>query len=234
LSWGDFRKEYEERGLPCAAPGTRQAAGFALDHFERLAKPVRVRTINSRTFAGYVAARQLEHTGRDHESGPVVSPATVNKELRTLRAVIRKAHKWGYLPNVPEIEFLSEPCKLPTYVTPEHFAKLYQSAGAARWPACGPFATADWWRALLVSAYMTGWRIGALLALCREDVNLDEGWAISRAADNKGKRDQRVPLHPLVVQHLRKLISFSPLVFPWNHGRRDLFLEFQRFRTPPR
>ena len=103
-------------------------------------------------------------------------------------------------------------------MTPEHFAKLYQAAGAVRRPA-QPFDAADWWRALLVTAYMTGWRIGSLLALRREDVDLEAGWALSRADDNKGKRDQRVPLHPIVVDHLRKLASFSPLVFPWNHAR---------------
>ena len=72
-------------------------------------------------------------------------------------------------------------------------------------------------------AYMTGWRIGSLMALRREDVDLEAGFAVSRAADNKGKRDQRVPLHPLVVEHLRKIVSFSPLVFSWPHPRRSLF-----------
>ena len=33
------------------------------------------------------------------------------------------------------------------------------------------------WRALLVTAYMTGWRIGSLLALRREDVDLETGFA---------------------------------------------------------
>jgi integrase len=84
----------------------------------------------------------------------------------------------------------------------------------------------DWWRALLVMAYMTGWRIGSLLALRREDVNLEQGYAVSRAGDNKGKRDQRIPLHVLVVEHLTKIVSFSPLVFAWDRSRRALFDEF--------
>ena len=32
-----------------------------------------------------------------------VSPATINKELRHLKAVLRKAHEWGYLPKMPEV-----------------------------------------------------------------------------------------------------------------------------------
>ena len=72
-----------------------------------------------------------------------------------------------------------------TYLSPEHFAKLYRHADAARWPNDGPFETADWWRAMLVTAYMTGWRIGSLLAL-REDVDLETGFALSRAAERTG------------------------------------------------
>lgn len=220
--WDDFKAEYLERGLPGAAPGTRGSAELALTHFERIIKPARVDAITSRTFAEYVTVRSAQTVG---ENGPLVSPATVNKELRHLRAVVRKAHKWGYLARLPEIDFLKEPGKLAVYVTPEHFAKLYKAAETARWPAESPYPAADWWRALLVMAYMTGWRIGSLMALRREDLDLEGGFAISRAADNKGKRDQRVPLHPLVVEHLRKIASFSPVVFGWDHPREALFRE---------
>ena len=46
--------------------------------------------------------------------------------------------------------------------------------------------------ALLVFAYMTGWRISDMLALRREDLDLEGGYAITRAEDNKGDRDDRV------------------------------------------
>lgn len=202
--WDEFRKEYEQRGLPGAAPGTRDVAGRCLDHFEAVVKPARMATITSRTLAQYVASRQSAHA----------APATINKELRHLRAAIRKAYKWKYIATLPDFEFLREPGKLATYVTPEDFAELYANAGN------------DWWRGLLVTAYMTGWRIGALLALRWADVDLDKGFAISRAADNKGKRDQRVPLHPLVVEHLRRLVSFAPCVFTWERSRRTLYDAF--------
>jgi integrase len=41
-------------------------------------------------------------------------------------------------------------------------------------------------------------------------------------AVNKGKRDEKVKLHPVVVEHLRKVVSFDPHVLPWNHNRRTL------------
>ena len=65
----------------------------------------------------------------------------------------------------------------------------------------------------------------------RADVDLDTGYALSRAADNKGKRDQRIPLHPLVVEHLRKLPSFATMMVPWAHSRREVFEAFGEIQT---
>jgi integrase len=82
----------------------------------------------------------------------------------------------------------------------------------------------------LVTVYMTGWRIGALLALRQDDVDLDAGAAFTRAEDNKGRRDQRITLHPVVAEHLRKLTCFIPCFFPWNKDRRELLGEFWRIQ----
>jgi integrase len=98
-----------------------------------------------------------------------------------------------------------------------------------RWPEGQPSPAADWWRALLVTAAMTGWRIGRLLALRRADVDLEAGYIITRAEHNKGKRDQRIELHPFAVEHLRRIASFSAVVFPWPHGLR-LYGEFHRLQ----
>jgi integrase len=78
---------------------------------------------------------------------------------------------------------------------------------------------------------MTGWRVGEILALRRDDLDLDEGTAVTRSDDNKGKRDERVKLHPVVVEHLNRLLSFDPCVFQWNHDRRTLDDEFDRIQS---
>jgi integrase len=201
--WSEFRPEYETKGMVGLSAGTREITKTCLDHFERVAKPGKLSAITSRTIDHYVAQRR-----------EAVSAASCNKELRHIKAALCCAKRWNYLSRIPAFEFLREPGKLPTYVTPEHFAKLYEHAGCDRW------------RGLLVMAYMTGWRIGSLLALRWSDVDLGQGVAISRAADNKGKRDQRVPLHPLVVEHLGRLKSFSPTVFTGFACRRTAYKEF--------
>ncbi len=101
-----------------------------------------------------------------------VSPTTVNKDLRHLRAVLKKAHRWGYLPQMPDFSdcFLREPGKLPTYIDPDHFAAIYQACVHDRFPSGLPYPAADCWRGLLITAYMTGWRMSSLLALRRADV----------------------------------------------------------------
>jgi integrase len=229
MSWDEFRAEYDSKILDGMGVLNRQETLRALERFERLVKPQRMQVITSSTILAFVAKRRTE---RGLKPGSLVTPATINKELRQLRAIFRKACKLGYLSKAPEFEFLKQPEKLPTYVGPEEFARIYAACNKARWPERQPFTAADWWRGLLIMAYMTGWRIGSLLALRWEDVDLEAGTAISRAKDNKGKRDQLVPLHPVVIEHLRKLVNLKqhPCVFPWSHGRRSIFEEFGRIQ----
>ena len=75
---------------------------------------------------------------------------------------------------------------------------------------------------------MTGWRIGEVLALGWDDVNLNTGMAITKAADNKGKRDEIVRLHQTVLDHIEPLRTFHPNVFPWEQNRKTLDKEFHR------
>jgi integrase len=74
--------------------------------------------------------------------------------------------------------------------------------------------------------YLTGWRLGDMLGLKRSDLDLAAGTAITRAQDNKGKRDSLVKLHPVVLEHLEKLAGFDSHVFPWSHSRKTIYNEF--------
>jgi len=222
-TWKEFRQEFEDRIANGMVPNTKRNTLDALDAFERHMKPAKLQAIKTTTIDDFVSRRRTDK-GRQPKS--TVSPATINKDLRHLKAVLRIAHEWGYLPLVPKVRMLREPKKLPQYVTPEHFAAMYKACTAATEPAGLPYSAADWWRAVLTMCYMTGWRIGEVLSLRRSDLDMEAGIAITRWDDNKGKRDERVPLHPVVVQHLELLPSFHPLVFPWIRGRRDLWQEF--------
>jgi integrase len=128
---------------------------------------------------------------------------------------------------------VKEPFKLPIYVTPADFAVIYDKAcELARLPEeCGPgYAARDWWRALVVTGYMTGLRINEILSIHKRDLDLDAGRLITRWDDNKGKRDEAIPLHAEVVKHLRILLSEHHLVFRWGHDHRTLWEEFGRIQ----
>ena len=49
---------------------------------------------------------------------------------------------------------------------------------------------------------------------------------MSTTSSASHNRDELVPLHPVVVEHLRKIASFEPTVFPWPHHRRTLDTQF--------
>jgi len=209
-TWAEFLAEYETRIAAAMPLNSRLEVMRSLMHFGQIAKPGKLAAIKTQTIDAFIAERRT-HPGR--HGGELV----VNKELRCIKAALRIANEWGYLPVVPKIRMLKEPKRLPRYVTPEDFAAIYDACDAARFPKGLPYTAAEWWRALLVFAYMTGWRIGECLALRRDDLDLAAGKAITRADDNKGNRDDVVRLHPVV--------------FPWSYHERTLWTEFARIQA---
>jgi integrase len=227
-TWEEFVEEYDRRVLRGLAEASRYGALASLRRFERIIIPRKVSGLSARHIGDFIAQRRQEPGSRE---GELVSAATVNKDLRHIKAALNMAREWGYLPVTPKFRMEKVLAKVPTYVSPEDFATIYRACEReARWPEDQPYPAADWWRALLVLGYMTGWRIGSIMALRRDDVDLAAGTALSNAKDNKGKRDQLIPLHPVVIEHLKRLASFSLLMFPWGHGLRHVFGEFERIQ----
>ena len=194
-----------------------------LDNFERIAKPNKMTAIKTAMIDGFVAKRRTE---RGKKVGSKVSPATINRELRHLKAALNVAHDWGYLPTVPKIRKIKEAEEIGQVITPEHFQLIYGACHAAKRPANLPCDPEEWWQALLVFALTTGWRISEILAFRREDLDLETGAIMTRAADNKGSRDDRDYLTPVALEHVQRIVSFSPMVFPWPHDKGTLFDEF--------
>jgi integrase len=228
-SWAEFRQEFETRIASGMLQSSKRLTLDALDDFQRLVKPRKMAAIRTQTIDTFISKRRGE---QGKKAGTVLSVATVNRQLRHLKAVLRIAHEWKYLPEVPKVRMLKEPGKLPRFITADHFAALYQACGTARWPDDLPNVTAaDWWRGILIFAYMTGWRINEILSLRRDDVDLDAATAVTRAGDNKGKRDERIKLHPVVVDHLRRLPGFDNIVFRWSRCERQLYDQFHELQV---
>ena len=225
--WADFRAEYEAKMLPRLAPKTQRVVTATLNHFERIAKPAKMTAIKTQTIDDYVTRRSME-PGK--KPGSTISPATVNRELRHLKACIRVAHDWGYLPTVPKFRKMRESEEIGRVMTPEHFQAIYEACDVATMPrglSCEP---CEWWRALLTFALTTGWRIEEMLSLRRDDLDFATGAILTRAADNKGSRDDRDYLPEAVIDLVKGVVGFGPLVFTWPHNERTLWSEFQRIQ----
>ncbi len=226
-TWATFRQEYEEKIVANLAVRTRETIKSSLLAFERLAAPHRVFSIGTSTIDSFIAKRRLE---RGKKRNSTLSPHSINRGLRHIKAALAVAKEWGYLPTMPKIRMVKAVKGLPSYVTGEHVAAIYAACDTARFPAAQTYSAGDWWRALVVMGYMTGWRISDMIGLRRDDLDLDAGTAVSRGDVNKGKRDELVKLNSVVVEHLRKLPSFSPFVLSWPYDRRTLqtiFAEIQ-------
>lgn len=88
ISWADFRKEYEKRELSTKRPSTRDTYRFAFDSFERISKPKAMSGVDTRMLDYFRSARLKEPGAK---KGTTISEATVNCELRSLKAALRKA-----------------------------------------------------------------------------------------------------------------------------------------------
>jgi integrase len=231
MKWADFRDEYMRRIAPkWRSDVSALEVQRAFDLVEELIKPRYVRQINSKQLDQYVADR-LQMRGK--RKGDKVSPATILKELRAIRAALNVARKWRYITTVPEMPEVDCYRRDKPFVTEEHFNLILNNCDAAKFPQDQHYKSGDFWRALLGLAMITGMRKSAMLALEWSDVNLDEGVAVSHAEDNKGKRDQRHNIEPVadllgVLHRVRQ--PGDERVFAWNHATITLSREHARIQ----
>lgn len=223
-TWKDFRSEYESRVLSGMSLGTQAQTKSAMDSFQKLIKPGRMIRVNTAMIDEFISKLRREPGKR---AGERMSVATINKKLRTLKAVLAVAEEYRYLRRMPKFRFEKEVKKLPRYITEEHFLAVYNACDSAKRPELPNTLPADWWRAFVVFAYMTGWRVNEILSMESADCDLEKGYAITRGDENKGRRDEKIPLHAMVIEHLEKLNHFAAFTFPWPHNLKTLYVEFK-------
>ena len=124
ISFKAFVAEHEQVTEGRVAPATLVSQKEALEVLEELAKPERLTDIDGRAVQRFVAARCR-----------AVRPATVNKEIRTLRAIFKKAIKRGYLDKNPfdGVEKLREPERSIRILSLDEIDKLLAAAPSLCW-----------------------------------------------------------------------------------------------------
>lgn len=130
-----------------------------------------------------------------------VVAATVNREIDTIKNMLRKAVEWGYLKNSPG-EFVK---KLKTgtphfrYLSGEETKKLLDACRRSDNPHLYPF---------VVAALNTGMRLGELTAVEWKDIDFKRGiLRVDNKKDHhtKNYRVRTIPMNEFLMQVLRKL-----------------------------
>ena len=154
ISFKAFVAEHEQVTEGRVAPATLVSQKEALEVLEELAEPERLTDIDGRAVERFVAARCR-----------AVRPATVNKEIRTLRAIFKKAIKRGYLDKNPfdGVEKFREPERSIRILSLDEIDKLLAAAPSL----C--------WKTFVYLALITGMRRGDFTHLEWDDIDLAGG-----------------------------------------------------------
>jgi len=117
-------------------------------------------------------------------------PATANRDLARLRAMLRRAVEWELLEKSPleGLKFLRENNARTRYLTLEECERLIQSCLALHI------------KALVIIALHTGMRRGEILNLRWQDLDLSAGLILIR--DSKNGEPRHVPMDSTVQSHL--------------------------------
>lgn len=130
------------------------------------------------------------------ERKKLVKKSTVNRELDTFRHIFNKAVDWGYIDKSPYTgvkKFKVNNTNL-RILSDAEFKDLYNASSASLKP-------------ILQMAVHTGMRLGEILSLLWDDVNLKEGHLLVR--DSKNYESRYIPLHPELTSVLIDLKNRS-------------------------
>jgi integrase len=204
MSWEGFRELFEQEYVAPLRENTRLNYGYALDHFEALCQPRRLGGITARTLSAFVAGlRNLP----GKKPGQKMAPASVRVRLEFLRTALHWAREQGLLATLPRFPKVDVPETKPRPIPAESFERLLERSPDHQT------------RAYLLCGWLAGLRLreGFLLEWDETDeapyVDLPRDRIVLPARFAKGKRDQWVPLDPVLREALAALPRLGKRVF---------------------
>ncbi len=217
-----FRDHYEPMRLLGRSPRSSKQYVIMLRHFARfLGRPAVISDLDDLTVSRF-AAYLRNNCGQ--------SPISVNKGLDKILSLWRFLNRRRIVETYPEIRKLPEPGRIPQAWTLEQAAKLLATCRRVKGTFRPNIRAADWWVALHLLIWDTGERVGALLGLCWDDVDLDTGWLCIRAELRKGKvKPLMRRLRPETLDALRAIIKPQrSLILPWDLKRCLLYTHYTK------
>ena len=228
ILWDDFAKDFLEKHAARKPATTLDFYERALRMFSAKTKVKKLTSVKLSTLEDFANARLKEG----------VAPATVNRDLRHVRAAMKWAKRRGMVTEIPEFGnvFIKEHRKKPTIIPQEDFMAMIV---AIRSPdLILTMRSADWWRVFLYVAYYLGFRRGEILSLSWDDVNFTTLDVRVRASTSKSRKERVVPM----AQELAKVLNdwkaksdengSSDPVLPWPYETyRQLYKDWHRIQV---
>lgn len=191
---------------------TMSLYGHCLNAFSNLAKPKRLSAVTRIVIEDF--ANERLRLG--------AAAATVNRDLRHLRAALRWAKRRGLIQEAPDFHglFIREERKKPTIIPDEDFIAIL---AAVKNPELKlKHRPAGWWRVFLYLSFYLGVRRGELLGMSWSDVNFERQEVRVVAGTSKGRKERMVPMSDdlaaiLKVWHTESAAKLSDAVLPWPH-----------------
>ena len=164
-------------------------------------------------------------------TGSILSAATINSHRRDLYSIMNRAESLGYLDRVPTSDPMPEFRRAPRSVEEDILSAIYRSCSVAKHPHYQPDPGA-WWRALIVLGYNTALRRRSILSIPVEALVLEKRpFLVVDCRIIKTRRELLVPLHRIVVEHLKKIHFRNDKVFDWPHSQRTFYREWHKIQS---
>lgn len=198
---------YFPQKLSIRADDTRRQYRYALTDFGRwLSHQPRVDDLTDANLAGYMRSLVARN----------LSEYTANERAGRVKSLWNWLAKKGKVRTFPTIGKLQAPIRVPRAWNQAQLQHLF--AAAAKMPGkVGTIRACDWWPALHAVLWNTGERIGAVLQLRWEWIDLESGDVIVPAEARKARtRDMAYRLWPDTLAMLLSIRQPAcPLVLPW-------------------
>jgi integrase/recombinase XerC len=223
-SWTEFVKEFLQHIKAKNRPGTECTYAISLNHLTGYAKPVLLRDVSPAVLQNFVR----------HRSDSKAKPATVNKDLRSIRSALKWADQRGYIP-CPSFKglFVREDVKAPVVIPSEHVAAMLTALGSPTIDL--KVRPSSWWKVFLSIIYGLGLRRSEALGLKWNVLDFDSKWITILSETSKGRKDRQLPVGEKLINVLQEWYTChtprpqpTDKILPWEkQSLRQLYLDWK-------
>jgi integrase len=219
-----YARQYERIKIRSRRPNTKRLYRITLAKFDEfLGRDARLSDLNDDTVSAFASWRL--------ENG--ASKRTVNRDLCNILAIWRwLIGRHRRIHSAPNVEMEIVPTRTPKALLPVELGRVVAAIDAETL-SIGRVSAPVFWKALFLLFWDTAERIGGVIRLTWDRVDLDGGFVRFAGEDRKGGiEDNTLPIAPDTVAALQslKLASDgrSPLVFYWPYHPTYIYRRLAR------